>query len=197
MKEPPEVLYLLMQKMDLFLQKAPADTLNTYIFPMVYYSLETTSYKLQELTLALLPTFAETMDYSVFKNSVFPRICTLCLETDSLSVRVKSLVCFSKLFTVLDKWTTTERLIPTLQEIPSREPGVLMAICGVFCEMVKSKKLALDKETIARKIIPFLAPLSIDGGLNPTQFKTFINVLHQLVSAIDVQQGSKLSQLDE
>lgn len=49
-----------------------------------FHIAETRSYQLQELTLSVLPNFVEAMDYSVFKNSVFPRICSLCLETGTL-----------------------------------------------------------------------------------------------------------------
>ena len=53
-------------------------------------------------------------------------------------MRIKCLVCMGKLFHVVDKFTTTEKLIPCLQQIPSREPGVLMSMCGVFQAMIQS-----------------------------------------------------------
>ncbi|KNC70526.1 hypothetical protein SARC_16943, partial [Sphaeroforma arctica JP610] len=56
-----------------------------------------------------------------------------------LRLRAKSLFCISKLLNIIDKWTVTERLIPTLEMVPSREPQVLMALMGVYYEMVKSK----------------------------------------------------------
>lgn len=88
--------------------------------------------------MAAVPQASTRMTYTTFKNSLLPRICTLCLETDKLSVRVKSLVALSKLFDVIDKWTVQEKVIPCIMLIPSREPPVLMAILGVFNEMINA-----------------------------------------------------------
>lgn len=71
-------------------------------------------------------------------------------DADSLSVRIKCLLCMSKTFHVLDKWTVQERMIPCLQMIPSREPGVLMSMLGVFHEMINCKYVAPLREANAQ-----------------------------------------------
>ena len=48
---------------------------------------ESPSPQLQEAALAKIPDLADKMDYSAFKNSLFPRICTLCLETGKWGLR--------------------------------------------------------------------------------------------------------------
>eukprot|EP01134_Creolimax_fragrantissima_P006272 CFRG6272T1 len=197
MDDPPQVLICLMEKMEFLLERSSEYTVNSYILPMIKHALDVPSPQLQEMCLAKIPMFAAKMDYSHFKNSVLPKICTLCLETESLKVRVKSLHCMSKLFEVIDKWTVTERLIPTLEIVPSREPPVLMALLSVFYEMLKSKKLALDVETVSGRIIPFLSPLCTDRNLDAKQFKTWINVLKSMVVYIERERGVKLAQQEE
>jgi hypothetical protein len=45
-------------------------------------------------------------------------------------VRVNSLVCLGKILEYLDKWYVIDEILPFLQQIPSREPAVLMGVLG-------------------------------------------------------------------
>lgn len=114
----------------------------------------------QELCLNIIPTFANLIDYPSMKNSLVPRIKSACLQTSSLAVssnshpvgachtaqlflvdthrshflslqvRVNSLVCVGKILEYLDKWFVLDEILPFLQQIPSKEPAVLMGILG-------------------------------------------------------------------
>lgn len=46
---------------------------------------------------------------------------------------MNSLVCLGKILEYLDKWFVIDELLPFLQQIPSREPAVLMGILGNEC----------------------------------------------------------------
>lgn len=43
---------------------------------------------------------------------------------------MNSLVCLGKILEYLDKWFVIDEILPFLQQIPSREPAVLMGILG-------------------------------------------------------------------
>lgn len=118
------------------------------------------SVDMQELCLNIIPTFANLIDYPSMKNSLVPRIKSACLQTSSLAVscnsqplgachttliflvgaymshflslqvRVNSLVCVGKILEYLDKWFVLDEILPFLQQIPSKEPAVLMGILG-------------------------------------------------------------------
>lgn len=47
-----------------------------------------------------------------------------------LQLCVKCLVCLGQLLDILDKHIVLDQILPILQQIPSREPGVLMALLG-------------------------------------------------------------------
>lgn len=47
-------------------------------------------------------------------------------------VRVNSLVCLGKILEYLDKWFVLDDILPFLQQIPSKEPAVLMGILGNY-----------------------------------------------------------------
>lgn len=43
---------------------------------------------------------------------------------------MNSLVCLGKILEYLDKWFVLDEILPFLQQIPSKEPAVLMGILG-------------------------------------------------------------------
>ena len=104
-QEPIQILLIFMQRMELMLQKTPADDVKSDVLPMVYRALETeASPQIQELCLTIIPSFASLVDYPAMKNALLPRIKKLCLNTSQLSVRVNCLLCIGKLLDNVDKW---------------------------------------------------------------------------------------------
>ena len=62
---------------------------------------------------------------------------SLRLPTHSPQAVIKCLVCIGKMLDILDKHIVLDVVIPTLESIPLRDPGVLMAILGRYTNLVK------------------------------------------------------------
>uniref|UniRef100_A0A8D2AJP0 SCY1-like protein 2 n=1 Tax=Sciurus vulgaris TaxID=55149 RepID=A0A8D2AJP0_SCIVU len=179
--------------MDLLLTKTPPDEKKNSVLPMVYRALEAPSIQIQELCLNIIPTFANLMDYPSMKNALIPRIKNACLQTSSLAVRVNSLVCLGKILEYLDKWFVLDDILPFLQQIPSKEPAVLMGTLGIYKCTFTHKKLGITKEQLAGKVLPHLIPLSIENNLNLNQFNSFISVIKEmLITNVGNQQIDKV-----
>ncbi|KAJ3612211.1 hypothetical protein NHX12_020487 [Muraenolepis orangiensis] len=189
------ILLIFLQKMDLLLTKTPPEEIKNSVLPMVYRALEAPSVQIQELCLNIIPTFANLMDYPSMKNSLIPRVKSACLQTSSLAVRVNSLVCLGKILEYLDKWYVIDELLPFLQQIPSREPAVLMGVLGIYKCTFSHKKLGIPKEHLASKCLPHLVALSIDNNLNLNQFNSFMVVIREMLSRMEVEHKTKLEQL--
>ncbi|KAM9334514.1 SCY1-like protein 2 [Symphorus nematophorus] len=189
------ILLIFLQKMDLLLTKTPAEDIKNSVLPMVYRALEAPSVQIQELCLNIIPTFANLIDYPSMKNSLIPRIRAACLQTSSLAVRVNSLVCLGKILEYLDKWFVIDEILPFLQQIPSREPAVLMGILGIYKCTFSHKKLGIPKEHLATKSLPHLVSLSIDNNLNLNQFNSFMVVIRDMLSRMEAEHKTKLEQL--
>ncbi|XP_073401141.1 SCY1-like protein 2 isoform X1 [Dendrobates tinctorius] len=189
------ILLIFLQKMDLLLTKTPSDEIKNSVLPMVYRALEAPSIQIQELCLNIIPTFANLIDYPSMKNSLIPRIKSACLQTSSLAVRVNSLVCLGKILEYLDKWYVLDEILPFLQQIPSREPAVLMGILGIYKCTFTHKKLGVTKEQLAGKVLPHLIPLSIDNNLNLNQFNSFMAVIKDMLNKLEAEHKTKLEQL--
>ncbi|XP_061922804.1 SCY1-like protein 2 isoform X3 [Entelurus aequoreus] len=194
-QEPVQILLIFLQKMDLLLTKTPAEDIKNSVLPMVYRALEAPSVQIQELCLNIIPTFANLIDYPSMKNSLIPRIKSACLQTSSLAVRVNSLVCLGKILEYLDKWYVIDEILPFLQQIPSREPAVLMGILGIYKCTFSHKKLGIPKENLASKSLPHLVSLSIDNNLNLNQFNSFMVVIRDMLSRMEAEHKTKLEQL--
>lgn len=194
-QEPIQILLIFLQKMDLLLTKTPAEDIKNSVLPMVYRALEAPSVQIQELCLNIIPTFANLIDYPSMKNSLIPKIKSACLQTSSLAVRVNSLVCLGKILEYLDKWFVIDEVLPFLQQIPSREPAVLMGILGIYKCTFSHKKLGIPKEHLATKSLPHLVSLSIDSNLNLNQFNSFMVVIRDMLSRMEAEHKTKLEQL--
>ncbi|XP_077400951.1 SCY1-like protein 2 isoform X2 [Vanacampus margaritifer] len=194
-QEPIQILLIFLQKMDLLLTKTPAEDIKSSVLPMVYRALEAPSVQIQELCLNIIPTFTNLIDYPSIKNSLIPRVKSACLQTSSLAVRVNSLVCLGKILEYMDKWFVVDEILPFLQQIPSREPAVLMGILGIYKCTFSHKKLGIPKENLATKTLPHLVSLSIDSNLNLNQFNSFMVVIRELLSRMEAEHKTKLEQL--
>ncbi|KNC69944.1 hypothetical protein SARC_17535, partial [Sphaeroforma arctica JP610] len=58
-------------------------------------------------------------------------------------------------------------------------------------------KLSLDVEMVSGRILPFLAPMCTDRGLNAAQFKTFMSALKSMIIYIERERGAKLNDHDK
>lgn len=125
-----------MRNMELLLVKGPVDKIRLHVLPMVYNALESTDTDVQSLALTVIPSFQLAIDFGILKDSLIPRIQAICLKSDTLVVRIGSLVCLGKLLVVMDKWLFNESLIPFLEHVPHRDPGVIMAIIGIYTEVL-------------------------------------------------------------
>ncbi|XP_023175872.1 SCY1-like protein 2 [Drosophila hydei] len=193
--DPIQILLIFMQKMDLLLKLTPAEEVKQSVLPLLYRSLECDMPQIQELCLAVLPTFSTLIDYNAMKNSVIPRIKKLCLLSNNVSVKVNCLISIGKLLENLDKWLVLDEILPFLQQIQSREPAIIMAIIGIYKIAMTNTKLGITKDVMAHKCIPFLVPLSVENGLTIAQFNTIVALIKEMLGRVEQEQREKLQQL--
>lgn len=194
--EPVQVMLQLMQKMELLLGKTPAEDVRSDALPLLYRALECDTQQIQELCLSVIPTCAHLVENHAMKNALLPRIKKLCLGTGYLSVRVNCLVCVGKILEHLDRWLVMDDIFPFLEQIPSREAPVVMAIVGIFKVALNHKKLGISKEILATRVLPFLFPLSIENSLTPTQHSAIMVLIKDMTERVESEHRTKLEQLN-
>lgn len=194
--DPIQVLLIFMQRMEMLLSKTPPPDVKSDVLPMIYRALEADTAQIQELCLSIIPGFAGLLEFQATKTALLPRIKKLCITTGLLSVRVNCLVCIGKLLQHLDKWLVLDDVLPMLQQIPSREPAVVMAIVGIYKLTLSDSKLGMTKEIIASNVLPFLFPLSIENGLSVSQYTAVMNLIRELIAKVEEEHRAKLEQLN-
>ncbi|KAF9930396.1 hypothetical protein FBU30_000527 [Linnemannia zychae] len=191
-REPMQNLLTLLEKIELLHQKAGSHVFKEDIMPLVYCALEPKNPpSVQEKALKTVPGIMEALDYTTVKASLFPRIATLFAQTTTLSVKVNTLLCFLTIMKILDKFTITEKLIPLLRNIKTREVNVTMATLQVYQEMGKY----VDKEVIGNSIIPPLWGLALGPNLKAEQFEMFMSVINELSTKVHQQHLRHLQDL--
>lgn len=196
LQEPIQVLLIFMQKMEILLMLTPPEQVKSEVLPLLYRALESDSQQIQELCLSILPSLANLIEYPAMKNALLPRIKRLCISTSHISVRVNCLVCLGRLVEYLDKWLVLDEVLPFLPQIPSRDPAVLMGILGIYKLVLNHKRMAISKEIMATKILPFLFPLVIENTLSLNQFNSLVTVIKDMVNRVESEHRTKLQQLN-
>ncbi|KAI1302427.1 hypothetical protein EDD11_005618 [Mortierella claussenii] len=191
-REPMQNLLTLLEKIELLHEKASGAVFKEDIMPLMYCALEPKNPpSVQEKALKTVPGIMEALDYTTVKASLFPRISTLFSQTTTLSVKVNTLLCFLTIMKILDKFTITEKLIPLLRNIKTREVTVTMATLQVYQEMGKY----VDKEIIGNSIIPHLWHLALGPNLKAEQFETFMSTIQELSTKVHQQHLRHLQDL--
>ncbi|ORY91233.1 hypothetical protein BCR43DRAFT_446307 [Syncephalastrum racemosum] len=180
-REPPQNMIVLLEKLDVLQQKTPREVFRDDVMPLVYAAIEAPTPVVQEKALRVVPGLAEALDYTTVKNSLFPRVQTLFAQTTILSVKVSTLICFHAMIKLVDKFTMQEKMVPMLRNIKTKEPAVMLATLAVYDEMGKH----LDKEIIATEILPQLWRMSFGPLLNVDQFKKFMKTIRELTTRVE------------
>ncbi|POW01735.1 hypothetical protein PSHT_12408 [Puccinia striiformis] len=107
---------------------------------------------LQEKALKAIPALCETLEYTHVKQVLFPKVT----------------------------YTLTEKLVPLLARIKTKEPAVMIATLAVHEEMGKKVELT----AIATLILPQLWAMSIGPLLKMDQFNRFMNSIEQLSNRV-------------
>ncbi|TKR80662.1 hypothetical protein L596_014701 [Steinernema carpocapsae] len=110
-------------------------------------------------------------------------------------VKVQTLVCLGKLMPSLESWMIAEQIIPTLPNINSKEPGILMAILGIYKLAFEMEQSPLSREQCAKNVLPFLMSTSVENTLNLNQFEQYIALSKKVLAKVEAEQRSRLQQL--
>ncbi|KAJ3340574.1 hypothetical protein HDU83_007011 [Entophlyctis luteolus] len=188
MTDPPQALILLLSRMDIFVKRcSSSEIFKQDVMPMLYGALETNVPQIQEQAIKGIPMLLPSLDFTTTKSQVFPRVMILYTsQTSSLGIRIAALIAVHGMLKVLDKYSIVEKILPTLRMDKGRvgyEPALLVAILAVYDEIAKH----VEREVIAREILPEIWRMSVDRGLNVKQFKKFMGVIRSLTDRIEEQ----------
>jgi len=180
-RDPPQCQMILLNQMDLFVSKTTPEQFRTYVMPLIYSAFDHDEIAVQENVLKRVPRIIGCLDYSDVKEKLMPKLMVLFTKTKTLSVKVSALICFHAIIPVLDKYTLTETLLPTLARIKTREASVLVASLVVYEALVQK----LDHEVKATAVLPRLWTMCVSPTLNEAQFGRFMHVIKTISGSVE------------
>ncbi|KAI5480849.1 protein serine/threonine kinase [Pseudohyphozyma bogoriensis] len=190
-KDPPQAVISLLDNLSIFSEKCTPTVFREEVMPLIYAALESDNPVVLEKALKVVPRLSETLDYTTVKQTLFPKITVVFTKTTLLSVKVNTLICFHSMIPILDKFTLTEKLVPLLAKIKTKEPAVMIATLAVHEEMGKKCEI----EAIATLILPQLWAMSMGPLLNADQFAKFLAVIKKLGARVEEEHSRHLAEL--
>ncbi|XP_067937904.1 SCY1-like protein 2 isoform X2 [Watersipora subatra] len=139
---------------------------------------------------------SKTSDRDTRKHILPMLFTSIELQNPQLQLRLKCLISIGKMLTHLDKWFVLDEVLPFVQQVPSKEPSILMAILGIYKITFSNKDLGIPKDHLALKSLPFLIPLSVDHTLSKQQFTSYMDVIKEMLSTVQRDHLLKLKDLE-
>ncbi|KZT26503.1 kinase-like protein [Neolentinus lepideus HHB14362 ss-1] len=187
-KEPPQNMLTLLDNLKMLQSKTEKSVFREHVLPLVYNALESEHAIVQERALNTVPDLCETIDYAEVQGVLFPRVALVFSKTRILSVKVATLNTFLSMVKTLDQASLTQKLVPLLSKIRTKEPAVMMATLAIQ-EAMGTK---VDHEAIASLILPHLFTMSMGPLLNITQFQRFMCVIRKLTDRVEKEHNQFL-----
>ncbi|TRM57589.1 hypothetical protein BD626DRAFT_551011 [Schizophyllum amplum] len=187
-KEPPQNMLTLLENLKLLQEKTEKKVFRTQVLPLVYNALDSEHTVVQERALAVVPDLCETIDYAEIQGVMFPRVALVFTKTRVLSVKVATLATFLVMVKTLDQTSLTQKLVPLLSKIRTKEPAVMMATLSVQ----EAMGFKVDREAVATLVLPQLWAMSMGPMLNVQQFQRFMSVIRQLGDRVESEHNQFL-----
>lgn len=181
-----------LNNIEILKSRVKGDEFRDEVLPIVLDAMETAPPEIQEVALEKVPIYIEKLDFITLKNDVFPKVGSVFAKTTSLAVKIESLKAFEHLVSHgLDKYAVTEKLLPLLSSMKTREPSVMMGSLNVYSKVVS----LVEVEVLARQVIPQLLNMSMESMLNHSQFRQFMEEIHKVLDRVEKEHGKRLSQV--
>ncbi|KAI0637126.1 kinase-like protein [Trametes polyzona] len=187
-KEPPQNMLTLLDNLEMLQEKTEKPVFREHVLPLVYNALESEHAIVQERALKTVPNLCETIDYAEVQGVLFPRVALVFTKTRILSVKVATLETFLAMVKTLDQSSLTQKLVPLLSKIRTKEPAVTMATLNVQ----EAMGMKVDREAVATLVLPQLWAMSMGPLLTVSQFKRFMAVIKKLGDRVEKEHDQYL-----
>ncbi|KAK9366582.1 kinase-like domain-containing protein [Lipomyces kononenkoae] len=193
LKDRPSGLAVLLDKIEIVKSRVNGQEFTEDVLPLIYAALTSPSPAIQEKTLTTIPQITANIDFQAIKNELFPQVSAVFAQTSSLAVKVAALRALQGLIEGgLDKYTISEKLVPLLRGMKTREPTVIMCALDVYKRVMP----IVDSSVLATDVIPHIWAMAVSPLLKLDQFREFMVVVHKASDRVETEHARKLAELD-
>ncbi|XP_026314465.1 SCY1-like protein 2 isoform X2 [Hyposmocoma kahamanoa] len=183
----------ILENLHIILKKCQKDEINNEIMPLLFAALDNNSNQIQTASLISIQTISDYIEDKTLHSVVLVKVKTL-LEKNQSDVKIISLILgfFEKILVRLDRNHILEQVIPTLLSMRLSDPDIINRVVKLYKSMLLERKFGLTTNVMATKMIPALAPQTVNPALNVEQFANIMEILYDMLDNIDKNQRYKL-----
>ncbi|CAG9558359.1 unnamed protein product [Danaus chrysippus] len=191
-KTVPAVVTFL-ENLHIVMRKCSIEDINKEILPLLYFAMDNSSSLVQTSSLIAIQNTADLLSDKVLHYIILGKVKML-LEKNQSDVKVISLILgiYEKVLTRLERNHILEAVIPTLLAMRLSDPDIITRVVKLYKSMLVEKKFGLTTNVMATKMIPSLAPQTINPTLSIEQFSSLMEILYDMLENINKYQRGKL-----
>ncbi|KAJ3921441.1 other/SCY1 protein kinase [Lentinula edodes] len=191
-KEPPANMLTLLDNLPMLQSKTEKVVFRREVLPLVYNALESDHAVVQEKALKMIPDLCDVIDYAELQGVLFPRVALVFTKTRILTVKVATLVTFLAMVKTLDQSSLTQKMVPLLSKIRTKEPAVMAILQMATLSVQEAMGSKVDREAVATLVLPQLWNMSMGPLLNVGQFQRFMEVIRKLGDRVEKEHNQFL-----
>ncbi|CAH2103810.1 unnamed protein product [Euphydryas editha] len=170
-----QVTVTLLENLHIVMRKCTRDDVNNEIMPLLYAAMDNNNSHIQTASLIALQNITDLLPDKILHNVILGKV-KIMLEQNQSDVKVINLILgfFEIVLLRLDRNHILEDVIPTLLVMRLSDPDIITRVVKLYKSMLLEKKFGLTTNVMATKMIPSLAPQTINPALNLEQFGTLM-----------------------
>ncbi|KAL4717625.1 hypothetical protein ACJJTC_000774 [Scirpophaga incertulas] len=183
----------ILENLHIILKKCQKDEVYSEIMPLLYNALDNNTNQIQTASLIAMQSVSDYIDDRSLHNIVLGKVKIL-LEKNQSDVKIISLILgfYEKVLLRLERNHILEQVIPTLLAMRLSDPDIINRVVKLYKSMLMERKFGLTTSVMATKMIPSLAPQTVNPALNVDQFTNLMEILYDMLDNIDKNQRYKL-----
>ncbi|CAH2034539.1 unnamed protein product, partial [Iphiclides podalirius] len=184
---------MILENLHVILKKCQPDEVQSEVMPLLFNALDSNTNQVQTASLIAIQNVSDSIEDKHLHNIVLGKVKIL-LEKNQSDVKIISLVLgfFEKVLTRLERNHILEHVIPTLLAMRLTDPDIINRVVKLYKTILAEQKFGLTTNVMATRMIPALAPQTVNPSLNADQFANLMEILYDMLENIDKSQRLRM-----
>ncbi|XP_060652020.1 SCY1-like protein 2 isoform X4 [Drosophila nasuta] len=183
----------ILENLHLIIEKTKPEDVTTDIMPMLFFSFDGSTIQVQSAAVVAVANVFDSIDELSIRRMVLPKV-KLVFEKNITDPKIVQnvLMCIERVMDRMERAQVMEEVLPLLANVRIPDPDIIMRTVRIYHKLFADKSYGLTVETMATNVLPLLIPHTVNPALNFEQYCYLLEVLQQMLEAIDRQQRNKL-----
>ncbi|EDV96081.1 GH16052 [Drosophila grimshawi] len=183
----------ILENLHLIIEKTKPEDVTTDIMPMLFFSFDGSTIQVQSAAVVAVGNVFDSIDEISIRRMVLPKV-KLVFEKNIADPKIVQnvLVCIERVMDRMERAQVMEEVLPLLANVRIPDPDIIMRTVRIYHKLFADKSYGLTVETMATNVLPLLIPHTVNPSLNFDHYCYLLEVLQQMLEAIDRQQRNKL-----